>query len=258
MTILFRAFLSLIFCLTAASFAADVLPDSQKLDIFLLVGQSNMAGRGKIEDVDKTPDPHVWVFNQQKTWAPAVDPLHFDKPKIAGVGLGLNFGKTLVAKDPSRFIGLVPAAVGGTSIDQWKKGGQLYEDALARAKAALKHGTLAGILWHQGEADSSQAKTDAYPEKFEKLVQNFRAELQAPDVPVIAGQLGEFHAKKAPGTTHFNEMLMDLHKKVPHMAAVSSKDFTSIGDDTHFDAKSQREFGKRYAEAYLQLSGAKK
>ena len=55
--------------------------------LFLLVGQSNMAGRGKVEPQDTVPIPRVLMLDKQRTWVPAVDPMHFDKP-IAGVGLG--------------------------------------------------------------------------------------------------------------------------------------------------------------------------
>ena len=57
------------------------LPDSTKLDLFLLVGQSNMAGRGKVEPADQIINPRIWVLNQEQKWSPAVDPLHSaDKP----------------------------------------------------------------------------------------------------------------------------------------------------------------------------------
>ena len=44
---------------------------------------------------------------------PAVEPLHFDKPKIVGVGLGLAFGKAMAEAEPDVTIGLIPCAVGG-------------------------------------------------------------------------------------------------------------------------------------------------
>ena len=81
----------------AGVFAADgelatpELPAKENFHLYLLVGQSNMAGRGKVTEQDKETHPRVLVFNKQGKWAPAVDPLHFDKPGIAGVGLGKSF-----------------------------------------------------------------------------------------------------------------------------------------------------------------------
>src|ERR1700733_9583755 len=63
------------------------IPMKENFHLFLLVGQSNMAGRGDIEAEDKQIHPRVLMFSKDDTWRPAVDPLHFDIP-TAGVGPG--------------------------------------------------------------------------------------------------------------------------------------------------------------------------
>lgn len=230
-------------------------PDDAKLELFLLIGQSNMAGRGKIEAEDREVIPRVWMLNKQDEWAPAIDPLHFDKPKIAGVGIGRSFAKAVADAHPDAHIGLIPSAVGGTSIDKWKPGDELYTQAVRRAKIAMKHGKIAGILWHQGESDSgTPEKRAAYPAKLEQLVAALRKDLDAPDEPFVLGQLGEFHAKKVEGNADMNAVLLAFPKTHPNTACAESTGLTSVGDDTHFDSKSLREFGKRYANAYLKLA----
>ncbi len=98
-------------------------PSSQaKLHLYLLIGQSNMAGRGKVSPMDKMPHPRVFTLNKKDMWVPATDPIHFDK-SIAGVGPGLTFGKTLAEADPSVTIGLIPCAAGGYPISVWQKSG---------------------------------------------------------------------------------------------------------------------------------------
>ena len=62
------------------------MPEREKFHLFLLVGQSNMAGRGAVTEEDRNPDPRVLMLTRDRAWIPAADPLHFDKPKIAGVG----------------------------------------------------------------------------------------------------------------------------------------------------------------------------
>ena len=59
----------------------DNLPPVKKEDLhlFLLAGQSNMAGRGTVESQDQKAHPRVYVLTKEKTWKPAVDPLHFEK-----------------------------------------------------------------------------------------------------------------------------------------------------------------------------------
>lgn len=239
---------------TAPSSAPAPLPDDARLDLFLLIGQSNMAGRGKVEDQDRIPDPRIWTLDSADHWIPATDPLHFDKPKIAGVGLGRTFAKQIVTATPGASIGLIPSAFGGTSIDEWKKGGKLYTEAVRRAREAAKHGTLQAILWHQGESDSNAVKAEAYPAKLKQLVADLRADLHSPDLPFIVGQIGEFYIAKSPAAARINELLTKAADEIPHLACVSSAGLTHIGDNTHFDAASQRELGRRYAAAYRQLT----
>jgi hypothetical protein len=235
--------------------AADAPATAPSLDLFLLVGQSNMAGRGKVEPQDQVPDVRILMLNKSNEWVPAIDPIHFDKPKVAGVGPAHGFAVAVAAAVPNRSIGLVPCAVGGTSINQWKKGEKLYEDAIRRAKVAMQRGTFKAILWHQGESDLGDKKQEGYPEKLKQLIADFRADLGNADLPFIVGQLGEFHQKAAPDTDAFNAQLKEFAAAEPRCACATSEGLTSIGDNTHFDAKSQREFGRRYAAAYLKIIG---
>jgi hypothetical protein len=82
-----------LFALLFANFASAQdakLPPKEKFHLILLVGQSNMGGRGTVEAQDKTPHPRVLMLNKANEWVPAIDPLHFDKA-AAGVGLGKTF-----------------------------------------------------------------------------------------------------------------------------------------------------------------------
>jgi hypothetical protein len=126
----------------------------EKFQLYLLVGQSNMAGRGYVEAQDTVPNRHVLRLNPAGQWEVAKDPLHFDKP-VAGVGPGMAFGRALATADTSVVIGLIACAVGGSGIDAWAPGAYFadtkthpYDDALARARVAQQTGTLAGIIWH--------------------------------------------------------------------------------------------------------------
>jgi hypothetical protein len=252
--------------LTCSLSAADApkLPAKKDLHLYLLIGQSNMAGRGKVEDADKVPHPRVLTFTKDNAWAPAIDPLHFDKPAIAGVGLGSTFGRVMAEASPQATIGLIPCAVGGTPLSRWQKGGDLYEQALVRAKAALKDGTLKGILWHQGEGDSgSEATAKNYADRLAQAVKDWRKDLGASDVPFVAGELGQFLAKaNKDGKPSFwplvNEQIASLPKLVPHCAVAKSDGLVHKGDVVHFDSASLREFGKRYAAKMKDLQAAKK
>jgi len=260
-----RQIFAAIACLAMAT-AANValakatLPAKDKFHLFLLVGQSNMAGRGKVEEQDKQPHPRVLALNKAGEWVAAVDPIHFDKSS-AGVGLGKSFGIQIAEANPDITVGLIPCAVGGSPIDSWQPG-KFYKPASAhpwddfqkRAKPALEKGTLKAILWHQGESDSNEKLAGTYEKKLHNLVKAFRAEL-ATDAPFIVGQLGQFD--DVPLTEHreqVDQAHQNLPKHLPRTAYVSAVGFKHKGDKVHFDSASLREFGKRYAEAYLKLA----
>ena len=181
---------------------------------------------------------------------PASDPLHFDKP-IAGVGPGSEFARTLVAADSKITVGLIPCATGGSSLDEWRAGGRLYTEAVARTREAMKSGALAGILWHQGEADSAHEQVVSYGERFASMIGQLRKDLGAENVPVVMGELGRFR----PASAEFNAALPEISQHVPQCAYVTSEGLVDKGDHLHFDAPSQRMLGQRYAAAFLQLAG---
>lgn len=238
------------------------------LDLYLLIGQSNMAGRGTVEPQDTVAYPRVYTLNKDNQWVPARDPIHFDK-KVAGVGLGRSFGIAMAKANPNATIGLIPCAVGGSPIDAWKPGSYFkqtktypWDDMEKRLKIALKDGTLKGILWHQGESDSNPEKSDSYKAKMEDLIQRLRALAGNPNVPFVAGELGRFkiksnkekYAQLKPAPA---ELVMQSTKAVikndKHAAFVKSKGLDHRGDQTHFNSKSYRILGKRYAKAMLKL-----
>ena len=223
------------------------------LRIFLLCGQSNMAGRGDVAESDRRSIERVWSMNKANDWALATDPLHFDKPAIAGVGLGRTFARVLTSVDPDVRLGLVPCAFGGSALQEWAPGTPHYENTLKRARIALSSGRLSGILWHQGEADSAdKQRAETYLERFSAMVAAFRKELG--DVPIVVGQLGEFvPADKYPFAVTVNQTLARVPLEVKRSAFVSSAGLAHRGDEIHFDSPGFREFGRRYAHAYLAL-----
>jgi len=239
--------------LAAATLQAQQQP--KDLNLFLLIGQSNMAGRGTVEDQDKTPIAGVFTLTKDLTWVAAVDPLHYDKPAVIGVGIGRTFAKTLQSAKPGAPIGLIPAAFGGTSLDQWKVGGDLYTDAVKRAKAAMQNGTLKGILWHQGEEDSkTEALANTYNERFRVMITALRKELGAEEVPVVMGELGRFWTAKNPFSNTVNAQQAVLPLTLHKSAFVTTEGLADKGDATHFNTTAYREFGRRYGLAFLALA----
>jgi hypothetical protein len=232
-----------------------------EMQIFLLAGQSNMAGRGKPTPQDSVPNPRVLALDRAMAWVPALDPLHWDKPAIAGVGPGRSFGLAIAATQPNARIGLVPAAVGGSPISSWEPGvldpatkTHPYDDALARTRIALRAGRVRAILWHQGESDATPTLSILYAARLRALIARFRADLGEPNLPFVIGQLGRFDGKPwTPELQRVDSAHRAIAASVPNVAFVSSDGLRDKGDKVHFDAASQRTFGERYAAAYLGL-----
>jgi hypothetical protein len=243
--------------------AASAMPPSNpaQFKLFLLVGQSNMAGRAPVQPEDKVANPRVLILDHEDKWVIQGEPIHFDKPKVPGVGPGYTFGKLLADKEPGVTIGLIPCAYGGTSLAQWDPKSDnrklyppysLYENAIRRIRIAMKSGTLSGILWHQGESDAD-GTPGTYAIRLAPLVASFRADLQAPSVPFIAGEIGYFDYTGHPGAKTINEQIDTLPTVIPFCAIASARDLTDKGDHLHFDNASQKEMGKRYFDAFEQL-----
>ncbi len=256
---------SILLVVPRAALGQEVILPADRADfhLFLLIGQSNMAGRGTVEPEDQVPHERVLKLNQADRWVPATDPLHFDKPSVVGVGLGRTFALDYAQRHRAVTVGLIPCAAGGSPIAAWEPGGyhdqtksHPYDDALRRAKLALQSGTLRGILWHQGESDSTSARSPVYQQKLHALIARLRRELDAPDVPFIVGQLGQFPERPwNEPRKEIDRALQALPTQVARTAFVPSDGLEHKGDQVHFNAASYRELGHRYFQAYLTVTG---
>jgi len=225
----------------------------RKRQTFLLIGQSNMAGRGELDRVPPIVDDRIQMF-RGGNWQNAVEPLHDDRPDLAGAGLAMSFADELLKSEPAQIIGLIPCAVGFTKIDQWLPGTVLYRRAFNAVRESGQQ--LNGILWHQGESDSDNEETaNCYRERFIALVQTLRRDLDMPGLPVISGELGDFINAGIgyPFSRQVSAVLHDLTATLSNYAFVSAAGLSATADGLHFNAPSLREFGRRYAQAYKQL-----
>ena len=156
------------------------------LDLYLCIGQSHMAGRGKLSPEVMDTLQNVYLLNADDQFEPAVNPLN----RYSTIGKGLSwqqvgpaygFAKTMATKKHP--VGLIVNARGGSSIRSWvknaKQSGGYYDEAIRRAKEAMKYGTLKAIIWHQGEADCHHP--EAYKEKIIQLMTDLRNDLGIPE-----------------------------------------------------------------------------
>ena len=211
----------------------------------LLMGQSNMVGVGDMLDVEPIEDENLKVFRGDRWWK-MTEPLHTNSG-ASGIGLGASFGKAFVDHFNCQ-LGLIPAAKGSTTIDQWAVGGTLYNEAVRLAKAAKETSNICAILWHQGESSQSDKE---YAEKLHVILDSLIEEvgLDANNLVIITGELSE--AKTA--RDEFAERLAKLGEEYKRYGIADADGLTLKDDNLHFDAKSQRLFGYRYFEQFYKI-----
>ncbi|WP_158796657.1 sialate O-acetylesterase [Pedobacter sp. L105] len=223
------------------------------INSFLMIGQSNMAGRGYLKDVKQIYDEQI-KMQVNGRWQTMMEPVNLDRP-VSGVGLAASFAGAWRLKNDNEQIGLIPCADGGTSLDDWAVDGVLFENAIFQAKLAQRTSILSGILWHQGENDSFGGRSDLYFDKLRVIVDSIRRELNAPDIPFIAGGLGDYlpsgrYGKYFAEYNLVNQELIRFARETPNCYFVTATGLTANADCIHFDAVSQRKFGIRYFEAF--------
>ena len=246
---------------------AEVIKDGlQTIDdevySFLLIGQSNMAGRGEFSDVEPIKNKNCLMLRMGR-WQKMSEPINpdrkiFDSKTHSGISLGASFANYF-AEATEKKIGLIPCADGGTRLSQWMPGEILYDHAVMMTRLAMRTSRLVGILWHQGESDcNEQALVDSYKERFLTMITSLRRDLGAEEVPVIIGELSELIDLERLGRgvriPQMNQNFREIAKVLPHCAVVSSKGLTLKEDNLHFNSVSLREFGLRYAAEYEKLS----
>ena len=256
--------------------------------LVLLAGQSNMAGRGYAETEDLNVIPNLLMIRPDGKWQPAIEPITKDRnfvgtfsasgekvlgndpfetvlpvgdQKVCGVGPGRTFGRLLAKENPDRIVGLIPCAVGGTSIaawmpggiDDWDKSNRPYDFAIQKAREAQNSGSIVAVLWHQGENDAHK-QTENYLEKLRTVIQNFRRDLKLGDeVPFIAGDMASFYPEGISAHIGIVDHALEiLAAEDASFRLVHTKDLTHRGDNLHYDTASQHELGRRYFEAYKQ------
>jgi hypothetical protein len=239
----------------------DVMPPGEKVWLFVLAGQSNMAGRGLVEPCDTLPHPRIFSVTPDKRWVEAKEPLQLYQPALTGLGPGMAFARALIEElDEEIYIGLIPCAVGGSSVSNWLSdslynGVRIKSNFTDKLLWAKEYGTVKGIIWHQGESDATAEKLPHYKADLTLLFDYFREVAGDDNLPVIAGELGIFPGveKNRQEYLFLNDILLEISRDDPEMALVRSFGMKAKADNVHFDGPSQRIIGRRYAAAWLSL-----
>ena len=245
------------------------------LKLFLLFGQSNMAGHGLVSEYPVGRPAHgeqIWNYGFDGVWRNnPVEPLHdltdceypiFDIGVTYGVGPGLFFADHFARHHSGIEIGLVPCGVGGININKLARPGDgvdtttIYGASRARWEAAAASGTVEGVIFYQGEADTtSTLVADAWAGKFAQFVTNIRSDTGRPDLPFVFVQVGP-RAGRFLSRPDWPLLQSNQAKIVttPRVAMVPNLD-TALkpGDEVHLDTASQQVIGERIANMMRML-----
>ena len=220
----------------------------------LIIGQSNMAGRGFLDTAEPL-DNRGGLLNVLRNgrWMPMFRPVNFDR-SFSGTCLAETFAVQYANEHTDVKVGIIPCADGGTTLDQWKEGEILFDHAVFQAKLAMRTSKLVAILWHQGEGDCREERYPLYLEKVTAIMTAFRKQLGA-EVPIVVGGLGDFLKDRVENPelanyVHVNKALEKFAQVFPKTAFASAKGLTSNPDNLHFNHNSLMEFGKRYYSAF--------
>lgn len=237
--------------------------EKSKFHLYLLMGQSNMFGINKPEEQDMKSSVRILSLNEKSEWVEAKDPLLVNEPYSQygyrnGVGPGYPFAREMLKGETEDVtIGLIQCAIGGTPLNVWEKGpgSYAYNKAVARAREAMKAGTLKGVLWHQGESDGHKEPLmekwiSTYADRLERMFTDLRGDLGIPNLPVVVGELGRFDFDESwTGAPRVSAEAAKAVKRMTHAGWASSEGLKDDGDRLHFTAEAQREFGRRFARA---------
>jgi len=256
-------------------------------DLWLLAGQSNMEGCGRLIDVEP-PQSGVSCFYLGDRWDLAVEPLNWPlesedpvhwknwlanggkrddlmkalrRDRVLGSGLGVAFGKTILAQTGVP-IGLIMTASGGTSMSEWDPGlkgmeGQSLYGAMLRSVQAAG-GKLKGMLWYQGESDATEEAVPKYAERMKQFVSCLRQDLGDARLPFIYVQLGpvytqlglelEWPAEKTWNRIQHDQLL--LEQELGDAILVPAIDMR-LDDFIHLATDSLIKLGRRMASCAL-------
>ena len=196
-------------------------PGREKPDLWLLGGQSNMAGYGVVKQAHQ-PDPQIRFFASRQElgggprthlrsilppWKPAGTKPDPTKSTVRGTGPSLFFARHLPA---SMLIGrsalsawppAVPCRRSGTRTSATKGNKFGYGKMVEWIKQAGGYGNLKGMVWYQGESDAQESPSDSphYEQNLAKFVDRLRRDTGNPELPVIVVQICRVVTNYSPG-----------------------------------------------------------
>jgi hypothetical protein len=231
---------------------------TKPVKVFLLGGQSNMAGQLKeywadVESPYKDPFPQIQLWhNKRNLWAPLA-PSHRLGPEIA-------FGHAIAKALPDDEVRLVKYAINGTALyNDWAPTtGPHYigfmaavQGALADLEAKQVPYEIAGMLWLQGESDAVENMGAEYEQNLAAFIAQMRSEFKTPEMPFIIARVRDFYGKGAQAN-RVRDAQQALSEKTKHIAWFDTDDCGPLINGGHYALPGVIKIGNRFAATYME------
>ena len=228
-------------------------------ELFMIAGQSNMAGYGRDTAYDP-PQLGVHLYGNNGKWSIAMHPLNDsidtiypeNREMATGTSPGLAFAKA-VQRALHVPVGLIQASLGGSPLSRWdlQDNGDLARAMFRRMDAV---GDVGGVIWYQGCSDTNNDwESGTYLERFTRMVADWRGIMG--DVPFVTVQLnrwtngeGQIDGDEQWGKTR--EAQRQAARTIPGVYIVSASDFMT-SDSIHTTSGCNVILGERMASVYL-------
>jgi hypothetical protein len=270
--------LSIIFCFLLIQ-ALCIAPSKRvyaessttKSKVYILAGQSNMAGIGMNHELSSE---YLGVQEKVKIYAEGTvdDSLKgVWSPLCPGFGGGsgcfgpeLTFGRDISAAYPDSQIFLIkcgwsgtnlqadwrPPSAGGTTGPLYKNLVQTVNGALAALDKNIDY-ELAGMCWMQGESDAcSIYPANDYEDNLTAFINDVRKEFNAPTLPFVIAMIDDSDVWAENAIVRQAEI--NISKNVPNVGIFDTKDYDT--DGTHYRTQGILDMGSDFAKTILSMT----
>lgn len=241
---------------------------SKVIDLFMFMGQSNMAGRGIVNEEHPVPAPKLLkgAGYEYRAVSAADKLVEIEEPfgryedRVNGIDDGMRKTGSMVTAFANAYyentgvpIVGVSASKGGSKIEEWQPESVYLKDAITRLHAAVSYLEQSGyeirhkyMLWCQGESDGDIGKSgEAYREDFERMLNKM---LQNGIEKCFMVRIGNYNGT---GMQDYHEIMQaqkEIAKTNEHVIMVSTafvemKKRGLMKDDFHYYQEAYNEVG---------------
>ena len=238
--------------------------------IILVIGQSNMSGRGQPPHTIASSDLAV-NFSNAGVWEHLADPYDDESPAGAvdndnDTISASNSGGSMIPSIANTLlqtfdfpIAFVPAAKGGSNLYvnagdygwAYRNPANHFDTSTLYGQSITKAQSVGGvelIIMHQGEADLSDGRTETqYQADFATLIGHYRQDLHA-GIPIFICQLGTVGAGTNAGATGIRAAQLKVDNGTDVFMGATAMDLPRI-DTWHYNTSALTVIGSRLANA---------